>query len=217
MSIPAAILDVDGTLVDNNYQHALAWHLALRRAGLLVPVWRVHRAVGVGSDRIVEHLVGVDAERDCGDEVREHEKEIFDSMKEGIEAVEGATEFVRALKEDGRTTVLASSGDESDIEDFLDLLELRDPVDGWVTSADVDSTKPDPDLIEAALELAGGGPAVMVGDTNWDVEAAARAGIGTVGVLTGGFPEQVLRDAGALAVYDSVDHLRRELADSPLA
>jgi len=179
-------------------------------------VWRVHRAVGVGSDRIVEHLAGPDAERDRGDEVREHESEIFDSMKEGIEAVEGATEFVRALNEGGRSVVLASSGDEGDIEGFLDLLEIRDDVGGWVTSADVDQTKPHPDLIEAALERAGGAPAVMVGDTNWDIEAASRAGIDAIGVLSGGFPEEVLRGAGAVAVYDSVDHLRRELPDSPL-
>lgn len=217
MPAPAAILDVDGTLVDDNYQHALAWHLALRRVGVLVPVWRVHRAVGVGSDRIVAHLGSDELERDRGDEVRDHESEIFGSMKAGIEAVEGATEFVRELKERGRTVVLASSGDEEDVEGFLDLLEIRDAVDGWTTSADVDATKPDPDLIDVALERAGGGPAVMVGDTDWDVIASRRAGIPAIGVLSGGFPEPVLREAGAVAVYDSVDHLRRELDDSPLA
>ena len=217
MPATAAILDVDGTLVDDNYQHALAWHLALRRVGVLVPVWRVHRAVGVGSDKIVAHLGSDELERDRGDEVRDHESEIFDSMKPGIEAVEGATEFVHELKERGRTVVLASSGDEEDIEGFLDLLEIRDAVDGWTTSADVDATKPDPDLIEVALERAGGGPAVMVGDTDWDVTASKRAGIPAIGVLSGGFPGPVLRDAGAVAVYDSVDQLRRELDDSPLA
>ena len=217
MAGPAAILDVDGTLVDDNYQHALAWHLALRRVGVLVPVWRVHRAVGVGSDKIVAHLGGDDLERDRGDEVREHESGIFGAMKDEIEAVEGASEFVRTLRERGRTVVLASSGDEEDVEGFLDLLAIRELVDGWTTSADVDATKPDPDLIEVALERAGGGPAVMVGDSDWDVIAAGRAGIDAIGVLSGGFPEEVLRAAGAVAVYDSVDHLRRELDDSPLA
>lgn len=217
MSAPAAILDVDGTLVDDNYQHALAWHLALRRVGVLVPVWRVHRAVGIGSDRIVAHLGSDELERDRGDEVREHESEVFGSMKDGIEPIEGAAEFVRELEERGHTVVLASSGDEEDIDGFLDLLGIRDLVDGWITSADVDATKPDPDLIEVALERAGGGPAVMVGDTDWDMIAARRAGIPAIGVLSGGFPEAVLRDAGAAAVYDSVDELRRELDDSPLA
>ena len=217
MPAPAAILDVDGTLVDDNHQHALAWHLALRRVGVLVPVWRVHRAVGIGGDRIVAHLGSEELERDRGDEVREHEGEIFDSMKGEIAAVEGATELVRELGERGHTVVLASSGDEEDIDGFLDLLGIRDLVDGWITSADVDASKPEPDLVEVALERAGGGPAVMVGDTDWDVIAAKRAGVPAIAVLSGGFPEGVLRDAGAVAVYDSVDQLRRELDGSPLA
>lgn len=212
----AVILDVDGTLVDNNYQHALAWHLALRSEEVLVPLWRVHRAVGVGGDKIVAELAGDDVEARCGDAIREHESEIFDSMKDDVAAVEGATEFVRELKDRGKAVVLASSGDAGDVEGFIDLLEIRDLVDDWTTSDDVDSSKPDPDLVEVALEKAGGGPAVMVGDTDWDVAAAERAGIATIGVLTGGFPEAVLRDAGAIAVYESVEELRRRLDGSPL-
>ena len=122
---------------------------------VLVPVWRVHRAVGIGSDRIVAHLGGDRLEDDRGDEVREHESEIFGSMKDGVAAIEGATEFVRALNEGGRSVVLASSGDEGDIEGFLDLLEIRDDVDGWSPQPTSTQTKPDPDLIEAALETGG--------------------------------------------------------------
>ncbi len=216
MTPPAAILDVDGTLVDNNYQHALAWHHALRRLDILVPLWKVHRAVGIGGDKIVVELAGEEAEAEHGDEARDHESEIFDSMIEDVIGVEGATEFVRALKERGNAVFAASSGSAEDIERFIELLELGDLLDGVVTSDDVDASKPEPDLIHAALEKAGGGPAVMVGDTNWDVAAAERAGLETICVLTGGFPESVLREAGAAAVYESVDELRRELDSSLL-
>ena len=177
MAPPAAILDVDGTLVDNNYQHALAWHLALRDAGVVVPVWRIHRAVGIGGDKIVAEVAGREVEDRHGDEVRERQGELFGSMIDEVVAIEGATELIRELKDRGSTVVLASSGDAEDVERFIDLLEIRELVDGWTTSDDVDSTKPDPDLIEVALEKAGGGGAVMVGDTTWDLIAAERAGI----------------------------------------
>jgi HAD superfamily hydrolase (TIGR01549 family) len=216
MPTPAAILDVDGTLVDNNYQHALAWHEALRRCDIVVPLWRVHRAVGIGGDKFVAHLAGEEAEREIGDAARDHEKELFGAMRDDVIGVEGATEFVHALKERGNTVVVASSGNADDIEFFLDLLEIKDVVDGWTTSDDVDASKPEPDLMHVALEKAGGGPAVMVGDTNWDVEAAAKAGLETIAVLSGGFPEAVLREAGAAAIYDDVDALRRDLDDSLL-
>lgn len=216
MAPPAAILDVDGTLVDNNYQHALAWHHALRRLDILVPLWKVHRAVGIGGDKIVVELAGEEAEAEHGDEAREHESEIFDSMIEEVIGVEGATEFVRALKGRGNAVFAASSGSADDIERFIELLELGDLLDGVVTSDDVDASKPEPDLVHAALEKAGGGPAVMVGDTNWDVAAAERAGLETICVLTGGFGESVLREAGAAAVYESVDELRRQLDSSLL-
>lgn len=217
MASPAAILDVDGTLVDNNYQHAIAWHRALRRVDILIPVWKVHRAVGIGGDKIVAELAGEDAEAKHGDEAREHESEIFDSMIDEVEGVEGATEFVRELKDRGAKVVLASSGSADDIERFINQLELKDVVDAWTTSDDVDASKPEPDLVHVALDKIGGGPAVMVGDTNWDVAAAQAAGLETIGVLSGGFPEAVLREAGAVAVYESVDELRRELDSSPLA
>ncbi len=217
MTPPAAILDVDGTLVDNNYQHAIAWHRALRRVDILIPVWKVHRAVGIGGDKIVAELAGEDAEAKHGDEAREHESEIFDSMIDEVEGVEGATEFVRELKDRGAKVVLASSGSADDIERFINQLELKDVVDAWTTSDDVDASKPEPDLVHVALDKVGGGPAVMVGDTNWDVAAAKAAGLETIGVLSGGFPEAVLREAGAVAVYESVDELRRELDSSPLA
>jgi phosphoglycolate phosphatase-like HAD superfamily hydrolase len=113
--------------------------------------------------------------------------------------------------------VLASSAKQDEVEHYLELLDARGLADGWTTSADVDATKPEPDLVRAALEAAGTEDAVMVGDTTWDAEAAARAGIGTVAVLTGGFSEAELREAGAVAVFDSVAELRSSLDGTPLA
>jgi HAD superfamily hydrolase (TIGR01549 family) len=215
MAPQAAILDVDGTLIDNNYQHALAWHHALRREDIVVPVWKLHRAVGVGGDKFVARVAGDEAEERLGDTIREHESEIFDSMIDDIAAFDGATEFVRELKDRGLTVVLASSGSAEDIERFVELLEIGDLVE-VITSDDVDASKPAPDLVEAALERIEGAESVMVGDTPYDVEAAERAGIGTIAVLSGGFPEADLREAGAKAIYESVDALRRELDSSPL-
>ena len=211
----AAILDVDGTLIDNNYQHALAWHHALRRVGLTVPVWKLHRTVGVGGDKFVTEVAGEEAEAEHGDAAREHESEIFDGMIDDIVAVEGATEFVRELKDRGLEVVLASSGNAKDIERFIDLLGIGDLVE-WTTSDDVDASKPEPDLIEAALDKAGTRDAVMVGDTPYDIEAARRAGIETIAVLTGGFPEEDLRKAGAAEIYESVGELREKLGESLL-
>ena len=217
MAAPAAILDMDGTLADNNYQHALAWHRALREVGILIPVWRVHRAVGIGGDKIVTELAGDEAEARHGDRARERESELFAEMRDDVIGFEGASEFVAELKDRGHTVIVASSGNEDDIDHFLDLLAIRELLDGWTTSADVDASKPEPDLVHVALEKAGGGPAVMVGDTNWDIAAAERAGVKTIAVLSGGFPEAVLREAGAAAVYESVSELHRELDSSPLA
>ncbi len=217
MTPPAAILDMDGTLVDNNYQQALAWHHALRRVDVLVPVWKVHRAVGIGGDKVIAELAGEEVEEQRGDEIRDHESEIFDSMVDDVAPLEGAAAFIRELTRRGNTVVVASSGSADDVDRFIDLLEVGHDIDACITADDVEASKPEPDLIEAAVGKIGGGPAVMVGDSVWDVKAAERAGLETIGVLSGGYSDEELRDAGAAAVYESVDELRRQLGDSLLA
>ena len=215
---PAAILDVDGTLVDTNYQHALAWYRAFRSNGVVLPIWRVHRHIGMGGDQLVEALGGAAVERDRGDAIRDAEKELYMELIEEVEPLEGARELIERLKERGHAIVLASSAKEDEVERYLDLLDARELADGWTTSADVEATKPEPDLVHAAMERAGAGDdAVLVGDSTWDCEAAKRAGIRTVGVLTGGFSEQELRDAGATAVFESIPRLCDRLDDTPLA
>jgi HAD superfamily hydrolase (TIGR01509 family) len=214
---PTVILDVDGTLVDTNYQHALAWYRAFRRQGILLPLWRIHRHIGMGGDQLVEALAGKRCDQERGDEIRAAEKELYLELIDEVEPFEGARELIADLKERGSTVVLASSAKENELDHYLDLLGARDLADDWTTSADVEATKPAPDLVLAALEKAGGGEAVMIGDTPWDCQAARKAGVPTVAVLTGGFSEQELRDAGAVAVYESIAVLRERLDETPLA
>jgi HAD superfamily hydrolase (TIGR01549 family) len=213
---PAAILDVDGTLVDTNYHHALAWYRAFREHGIVLSLWRIHRHIGMGGDQLVEALAGSDAARRLGDNVRTAEKACYGELMDEVEPFAGARDLIVELKERGHAVLLASSAKQEEVERYLDLLDARQLTDGWTTSADVEATKPEPDLVHAALERAGGGDAVMVGDSTWDCEAASRADVETVAVLTGGFSEAELREAGAVAVFESVDELRWRLAGTPL-
>ena len=213
---PAAILDVDGTLVDTNYQHALAWFRAFRRHGEVLPIWRIHRHIGMGGDQLVKALCGDAVEREKGDDIRDVEKALYAELLDDVEPLHGARDLIGDLKERGHTVVLASSAKADEVEHYVDLLDARELADGWTTSADVDATKPEPDLLEVAYRKAGADAAVMIGDSTWDCEAAKRAGIQTVAVLTGGFSEQELLDAGAVCVYPSIDQLRRSLDETPL-
>jgi HAD superfamily hydrolase (TIGR01549 family) len=212
----AAILDIDGTLVDTNYHHAIAWYRAFRRQDVTLPLWRIHRHIGMGSDQLVAALAGEAFDRAHGDEVRDAEKSLYMELIDEVRALEGARELVERLSEDGHAVVLASSAKPDEVEHYLDLLDARELADGWTHSGDVERTKPEPDLVTAAVEKAGGGSAVMVGDSTWDCEAAARAGLQTVAVLTGGFSEAELRDAGAACVFGSLTDLRAELDRTPL-
>jgi HAD superfamily hydrolase (TIGR01509 family) len=203
-----AILDVDGTLVDTNYHHALAWHRALRAHGQKVQMWKVHRHIGMGGDQILDALIGEKAAAEQGEEIRAAEAEAYGELIGEVEPMEGARELLERLRADEATTILASSAKEEEVDHYLDLLDARELVDGWTTSADVERTKPHPDLVHAALEKAGAGdPAVMVGDSVWDVKAAQAAGVPTLAVLTGGFSAAELREAGASQVVESIDEL----------
>jgi HAD superfamily hydrolase (TIGR01509 family) len=212
----AAILDIDGTLVDTNYHHALAWYQAFRQHGLVLPVWRIHRHIGMGGDQLIAALTSEATDEERGDDIRAAEKALYMALIEQVEPMQGARELIADLKKRGQSVVLASSAKANEVEHYLDLLDARELADGWTTSADVEATKPEPDLVKAAMEKAGGGKAVMVGDTPWDVKAAKRARVPTVTLLTGGFSAAELEDAGAVAVFESIDDLRASLDDTPL-
>jgi len=213
---PAAILDIDGTLVDTNYQHAVAWFRAFRRLDVTIELYRIHRHIGMGSDQLVGALAGEEFEREHGDAVREHESGLYMELIDEVRPLAGARELLEELKRRGHALVLASSAKQHEADHYLDLLDARDLADDWTTSADVERTKPEPDLVAAAVEKAGGGSAVMVGDSTWDCEAAKRAGLETIGVLTGGFSPEELRDAGATCVFERLEDLRERLDETPL-
>jgi HAD superfamily hydrolase (TIGR01509 family) len=216
MARPAAILDVDGTLVDTVYHHALTWYRAFARRDLDVPVWRVHRHIGMGGDQLVAALCGEEVEGEHGDELREAEAELYAELIDEIRPLSGARELVETLKERGHEVVLASSAKEEELERYLDLVGARDLADAWTSSGDVEATKPHPDLVEVALERVSAEAAVMVGDSTWDAVAAGKAGLPTVGVLTGGFSEGELREAGADPVFPSLEELRARLDETAL-
>lgn len=212
----AAILDIDGTLIDTNYHHALAWFRAFKRFDIVLPVWKIHRRIGMGGDHIIEALCGGEKEHECGDQIKDAEKDLYQSLIGEVEPVHGARDFIVDLKKRGHPVVLASSAKDAEVEHYLDLLDCRGVVDSWTTSADVQNTKPDPDLVLAAMEKVDDPEAVMVGDSTFDCEAANRAGIPTVAVMTGGFSEQELLEAGAVSVFESIDQLGRRLETTPL-
>jgi HAD superfamily hydrolase (TIGR01509 family) len=212
----AVILDIDGTLVDTNYQHTLAWQRALREHGETVPAWRIHRHIGMGGDQLVTAVAGEEVEQRAGDAIRATEGECYSELIGEVELLPGARALLVALRERGVTTVLASSAKADEVDVYLDMLKARELVDDWTTSADVEATKPEPDLVRAALDKAGpSGDAVLVGDSVWDCEAAGRAGIPTIGLLTGGFSRDELLAAGATVVYESAEELCGHLDEAP--
>jgi HAD superfamily hydrolase (TIGR01509 family) len=213
-----AILDIDGTLVDTNYQHVLAWYRAFRQHGHVVPMWVLHRHIGMGGDKLIEAVCDEEVEREQGDEIRAAEKPLYKAMIEEVEPLEGARELLAGLKDAGHTVVLASSAKADELDHYLDLLDARDLADDWTSAADVEETKPAPDIVHSALDKANAEPqhAVMIGDTPWDIQAAEKAGVPTLAVMTGGFSEQELADAGALRVFPTIEDLRAGLSETPL-
>jgi len=215
---PVAILDIDGTLVDTNYHHAIAWYRAFRQHGHVVPIWKIHRHIGMGGDQLVAALLSEAVDAEEGDSLRAAEGVLYLTFIEECEPLRGARALIEDLRDRGHKVVLASSAKANELDHYLDLLDAREIVDAWTSSADVEKTKPAPDLVLAALEKTGAGKdAVMVGDSTWDCKAAAAAGIASIAVLTGGFSSEELREAGASEVYGSIDELRTSLDDSPFA
>jgi HAD superfamily hydrolase (TIGR01549 family) len=216
MTKPAAILDIDGTLVDSNYFHAVAWYRAMRAHDHTLPMWRIHRAIGMGGDQMIAALLGDEVEEREGDAIRDVEKERYFELIDEVQPLDGARDLIVDLKRTDHRVVLASSAKPDEVEHYLDLLDARDLADAWTTSGDVENTKPAPDLVNSALEKIGGGPAVMVGDSVYDCEAAGNADVETIAVLTGGFSDSELLKAGARIVFASIAELRERLSWTPL-
>jgi HAD superfamily hydrolase (TIGR01549 family) len=211
-----AVFDVDGTLVDTNYHHALAWFRAFRAHDLTIPVWRLHRAIGLGGDHLVTEVADERTERELGDDLRARWADEVEPLLDEVRPIAGAADLLREVRDRGFRLVLASSGKRAHVERYLDLLQARDVAEAWTTSDDVDRTKPEPDLLHAAVRKVGGGAPVMVGDSTWDLLAARRAGHLGYAVLTGGFSVEELRQAGAAEVFDSLAELGERIEETAL-
>ncbi|MCD4524630.1 HAD family hydrolase [Nocardioides sp. cx-173] len=218
-TIDTVVLDLDGTLVDSVYVHALCWHAAFRDVGVHVASHHIHRAIGMGSDRLVAHVAGDPVERAMGDEVRRRHAHHLGQRFGEITATPGAAAMLEALHDRGLRLVLASSGERDQAQPMLDLVEgaqrlLMDTVSG----SDAEHSKPAGDLVSQALQAVGAAPecAVLIGDAVWDARAGAEAKVACIGVLTGGITEAELREAGCTEVYDTPGDLVERLSASPL-
>lgn len=200
----AVLFDIDGTLTDSTYHHALAWHRAFTRLGDPPPMWRLHRAIGMGGDRLVAEVAGPEAEEQHGDKLRDSWREEYVELRAEVRPLPGAADLVRHVADQGMRTALASSGDPEFSHEAVELLGIGDRVDVLTTSDDADASKPEPDLVRVTLDrLEGVERAVLVGDTPYDVRSALGAGIGCVALLTGGYSRAELLGAGALLVAES--------------
>jgi HAD superfamily hydrolase (TIGR01549 family) len=214
-AIDTLLIDVDGTLVDSTYHHAVAWHRAFHYHQVPVPVWRVHRSIGMGGDRLVSVVAGDEVERRLGDALRERWAEEYGKLRHEVEAFDDAGNVLRALHDGGWKIAIASSGTPENTRVALDLVDADDSIDAVTTSEDTDASKPAPDILRVALEAVGGTGAVVVGDSPYDVESAHAMDARCIAVRTGGFSTAELADAGAALVFNAIGDLLQHL-DHPI-
>ncbi len=216
---PTAVLfDIDGTLVDSNYLHVEAWAHAFADVGADVSSWRIHRAIGLDSAKLLDTLLGAKAD-ELGDRAKELHSRYYKQLADRLRPLDGARDLLQKLHGRGIRVVLATSAPEDELEILTGTLDVDDAIDATTNADDVETAKPDPSIVEIALKKAGvdAGDAIFVGDSVWDCIAASRAGVSTIGLLCGGFSSAELLAAGAIAIYDDPAALLRELALSPLA
>ncbi|AND15618.1 HAD family hydrolase [Rathayibacter tritici] len=215
----AVLFDIDGTLADTNFLHVEAWSQAFWQCDLVVPAWRIQRAIGADSSELLDMLLEDDVNDDRRALVKVLHTKNYAETTARITPLPGARELVATLVGHGLHVVLATSAPQNELDVLLDVLDLGGSVYAVTSGADVSTAKPAPDLIAIALERAGvsADRAIMVGDATWDVIAAERAGLATVGVLSGGTSEHDLREAGAVAVYDDAATVLTGLHEGPLA
>ena len=216
--VRAALFDVDGTLVDTNYLHAVTWWEAFAQAGHVVPMAEIHRAIGMGSGLMLDKLLRQD--RDTGEDadIRAAHSALYATYRSRLRPLPGAAELLRACKRQGLAVVLASSADEPEFNMLRGVLDAEDAIDAATFSGDVEASKPAPDLVQVALDKAGvpAGEAVFTGDTVWDVQACQKAGVPCIGLLSGGVSRDELTSAGAADVYPGPAELLGALGDSLL-
>jgi HAD superfamily hydrolase (TIGR01509 family) len=203
-TLTAVLFDVDGTLVDSNYLHAVCWWEAFTQAGHDVPMARIHRAIGMGSDQLLDTLLPADRDRGADDGIRAAHGALYATYWPRQRPLPGAADLLRASKKRGLRVVLASSADAKEFAALRAALDADDAIDDATSSADVERSKPAPDLVRVALDKARVPPeaAAFVGDTVWDVRACGQAGVPCIGLLSGGISRAELLEAGAAEVYE---------------
>jgi HAD superfamily hydrolase (TIGR01509 family) len=214
----AVLFDIDGTLVDSNYVHVTAWLRAFQEVGHPVDAWRIHRGIGMGSAQLLDTLLGEAAEQ-VGSQAKKRHSEHYQRDSALLRPFADARDLVVAVAQRGARVVLASSAAPDELEMLRSVLDLEDSVAEITGAEDVQTAKPEPDLVRVALQRAGvpAAQAVFVGDTGWDVQACRKAKVPCVCVLSGGVSAAELTDAGAVTVYDDCRALLADLDASPLA
>jgi HAD superfamily hydrolase (TIGR01509 family) len=218
MSDRGVLFDVDGTLVDSVDAHARAWVSALAEAGHAVEHRRVRGLIGMGGDKVLPELVGVSKDSDLGKQLSARRRELF--MKRELPMVRptrGARELLDALRRSSLKVGFATSAEPDELRALLDIVGAADMIDTAASSEDVQRSKPDPDVVHAALRKTGLAPddATLIGDTAYDIQAASRSGVDTSALRTGGWRDDDL--AGAVAIYNDPADLLANVASSPLA
>lgn len=218
MTQPAVLFDVDGTLVDSNYLHVYAWVRAFEAEGVPVAAWRIHRCIGMDGTTLVKTLAGDDAGQGQLDQLKDRHSEFYQQSTHLLAPLPGARDLLRRVADLGLQVVLATSAPDDELRTLRDVLDCDDVVSEVTSSADVDTAKPQPDIVEVALARAGvtAAQAVFVGDALWDCEAARRAKLTSVGVLSGGVSRAELSEAGAAAVFEDAAELLARLDTTPI-
>ncbi|MGB8503181.1 HAD family hydrolase [Mycobacterium sp.] len=215
---PAVLFDIDGTLVDSNYLHVHAWARAFHDVGIAAEVWRIHRSIGMDGSALVKTLSG-----DADDEVKEQLKDLhsryYKELAPMLKVLPGGREILEQVASMGLQVVLATSAPDDELSILRDVLDRDNLVSEMTSSADVDTAKPQPDIIEVALKRAGvtANRAVFIGDSVWDAEACRRAGVPSIGVLSGGVSRDELTAGGAQVVFEDARELVEHVDDTPIA
>lgn len=219
--IKAVIFDIDGTLLDSVDLHAASWQEALRHFGHEVSYEKVRAQIGKGSDLLLPALLPEEGVRRRGKEIDEYRKELFQrEYLPRVETFPGVRGLFERIKADGLRIALASSAKKDELEKYKQIAGIDDLLEAETSSEDAEKSKPHPDIFEAALgrlEGVAADEAIAVGDTPYDAEAAGKIGLRTIGVLCGGWPEEMLREAGCIAIYRDPADLLRDFDQSPLA